>query len=104
MSVVEVCQRPKRRWYFDRSVEDDSIGDKGQSIAVSLVRGRSLETASFETCTSKIDVEHGMPIVSSDRIAPAVRYPSYAVQAGNNAVKGGQINFCVQNDYVLYPS
>jgi hypothetical protein len=54
MGVVDVCQRPKRRWHrvFDRCVEDDGISDEGQSVAVSLVLCRSLEPASFEMCRS----------------------------------------------------
>jgi hypothetical protein len=54
MGVMEVCRRPKRRWFdaFDRSIEDDSMDDEGQSVAASVVLGRSLEMALFETCTS----------------------------------------------------
>jgi hypothetical protein len=54
--------------------------------------------------SSKIDLEHGISTVFEDRIAPAVMCPSYAVQAGNNAVKGGQVHSGVENENVLYPS
>jgi hypothetical protein len=54
--------------------------------------------------SSKIDLEHGIATVSEDRVAPAVMYPSYTVQAGNKAVKGGKFHSGVENEDVLYPS